>query len=768
MKSRRKLPEFTVMLSILKRNRYNSYVKMNKRSLPQSDNPFEIIFLQSPISTQIFSSDGTTLMVNKAWEKLWKIKARDIIGTYNILKDKQLVEKGILPILKRAFNGVVVETPEIKYEPDRTVPGLSQIEYTWTKAIAYPIKNAAGKVTKVVLQHEDVTERRDAEERLKKSERRLKAVWNNIDDGLVISDENGTVLAVNPAYCQLYGYSEKELVGKKFSAIFKPGDRKVADEAYNRIFRAKKDGVIPESTVISKNGEEKIVESVYSYIEEENKKVAMLSIIRDITDLKKTELNQLRLASIVTSSDDAIISKNLDGIITSWNKSAERMFGWKAEEAIGKHITIIIPPELRDEETMIISKIKRGQIVDHVETVRMGKSGNRFDISLTISPMRNSKGKIIGASKIARDISDKKRSERALLENERRLRIAIDAGQIGVWDWDIVHNSIVWSDKVYEIYDTKRNEFDVTYENFRKHILPEDIKIAETAIRDAVAGTKDFEVTYRIMTLKGTTKWISSRAIVLRDDSGKPVRMLGATLDTTLQKKTEQEKSDFLSMASHELKTPLTSMKMFIELLQKQIEELDLEKPGYFITRIHDQANRLSELTNDLLDVSRIETGKLRLNKKKFKLEKLITETVEGIQPSSPEHPIVVDDIEDVTILADRYRLYQVLVNLLTNAVKYSPAGKKIIVTGRKDGSHIIVSVKDFGIGIPKNQQERIFERLYQVSEPKEKTYPGLGLGLFISREIIERHKGELWVESVKGKGSTFIFKLPYQKQHAE
>lgn len=741
---------------------------MKKADPKRGDDLYEVIFHQSPISTQVFSPDGMTIMVNKAWEKLWKIKSTDIVGKYNVLKDKQLVEKGIMPSLKRAFKGEVVETPEIKYELEKTVPGLSKRKYTWTKAIAYPIKDEKGKVLKVVLQHQDVTEQRDANENLKKSQRRLKAVWENIEDALTISDENGYILAANPAYCRLLGFKEEEVLNKKFTFIFPPNGRKEAEERYKKVFKNKQNGTAGELLVINKKGREIVIESKYSFIEDTTKKVALLSIIRDITEHRKYEINQLHLSSIVTSSDDAIISKNLDGIITSWNKSAERMFGWKAEEAIGKHITLIIPPELRDEETTIISKIKRGLTIDHFETIRMGKSGNRFDISLTISPMRNSKGKIIGASKIARDISDRKRAEKALLENERRLRIAIDAGQIGVWDWDIVHNSIVWSDKVYEFYDTNRKEFEVTFENFRRHIHPDDMAVAESAIREAVAGTKDFVVTYRIKTLRGVTKWISSRAIVLRDGDGRPLRMLGATLDTTLQRKMEQEKSDFLSMASHELKTPLTSMKMFVALLQKNVGKQSYDKTEYFVQKIDDQADRLSELTNDLLDVSRIETGKLRLNKQHFKLKRFIQETVEGIQPSSPDHPITISQPRDFFIFADKYRLSQVLTNLLTNAIKYSPSGKNIDITAKKNGKAVVVSVIDYGIGISEDQQDKIFERLYQVNEPKEKTYPGLGLGLYISKEIVERHNGRIWVESAKGKGSTFSFTIPYISQHGE
>jgi PAS domain S-box-containing protein len=228
--------------------------------------------------------------------------------------------------------------------------------------------------------------------------------------------------------------------------------------------------------------------------------------------------------------------------------------------------------------------------------------------------------------------------------------------------------------------------------------------------------------------------------------------------DVTAQKDLERQKDDFLSMASHELKTPITSMKMFIDLLARQKNST---KSNYFVDRIRDQSNRLKELTNDLLDVSRIQTGKLRFNKEVFTLSETIKDTIEGLQGTTKNHRILFIEKYKGTVAADRYRIYQVLINLISNAIKYSPQGDKVIITLAREKERVVVSVEDFGIGIDKEQQEKIFDKLYQVTDPEEKTFPGLGLGLYITKEIIERHKGKIWVISEKGKGSTFSFSLP-------
>ena len=267
------------------------------------------------------------------------------------------------------------------------------------------------------------------------------------------------------------------------------------------------------------------------------------------------------------------------------------------------------------------------------------------------------------------------------------------------------------------------------------------------------------ELNYEMKGGKSVYLRISSAPI--HNKKKKIIAVATTIYDMTQQKEIEQQKDDFLSMASHELKTPMTSLKMFIDLQRRKLEEKDYKKAAYFNERIHDQANRLKELTNDLLDVSRIQTGKLHFSMEEFDLSEIVHDTVEGLQGTTKRHKLIVKDSAVQPVKGDRYRIYQVLVNLLSNAIKYSPEGKKIIIRVKKVKNDGLVSVQDFGVGIEKAQQKKIFERLYQVSNQNEKTYPGLGLGLFISKEIIDRHKGKLWVESTKGKGSTFYFTLP-------
>lgn len=383
---------------------------------------------------------------------------------------------------------------------------------------------------------------------------RFKKLFSSSVIGVFISTFDGKFLEANNTFLSLIGYSREELEQGKIhrDMLTAPEQLHLSEEAVKNLYES---GYSPiyEKEYIHKNGTRI---PILIAVERIKKTETCLGFVIDISQHKRTEAVQAQLAAIVASSDDAIVSKTLDGIITSWNKAAERIFGWKADEAVGKHITIIIPHELLDEETTIISKIRRGEHIDHYQTIRVTKDGRRIYVSLTISAIKNREGKIIGASKIARDVTEK-------------------------------------------------------------------------------------------------------------------VEM-------------EQRKDDFLSMVSHELKTPLTSMKMYLEILHKQVSKNSEDNAPYLIDKIKQQTDKLQEIVMDLLDVSAIETGKLKLHTEDFCVQDMIIETIETVQPITKKHTIIFTGNEKLTINADRYRLYQVITNLLTNAIKYSPDGGNIIVDLQK------------------------------------------------------------------------------------
>lgn len=244
------------------------------------------------------------------------------------------------------------------------------------------------------------------------------------------------------------------------------------------------------------------------------------------------------------------------------------------------------------------------------------------------------------------------------------------------------------------------------------------------------------------------------------DKKGKQIAKVFIIDDISLEKELEKRKDDFINMASHELKTPLTSLNLYASLFKKNGANLKRAKFALIADNIKTQIERLQRLVDDLLDVSRIQTGKLTFNKDKFRLDDMIEETMEVFQASTPQK-LVLSKKSQISLVADKFRIYQVFANIISNAIKYSSSSGDIVVEVKKLNGQALVSIKDSGIGIPKQEQTKIFDRLYQVNEDTVKTFPGFGMGLYISKEIIKRHKGKIWVESEKDKGSTFYFSLP-------
>lgn len=227
----------------------------------------------------------------------------------------------------------------------------------------------------------------------------------------------------------------------------------------------------------------------------------------------------------------------------------------------------------------------------------------------------------------------------------------------------------------------------------------------------------------------------------------------------------EHRKDEFISMASHELKTPLTSLQGYTELLQRRFTKLDNQEALSYLAKMATQINQLTKLIADLLDISKIQAGKIAFAEDAVDINTLVHEVAENLQQTSSQHQIIIEGRAQYAIIGDKERLGQVLINLITNAMKYSPRAKKIIVHLTHTHETLTVSVQDFGIGIPKAHQEKVFERFYRASNDKDQTYPGLGIGLYIAHQIIEHHGGKMWVESTEGQGSIISFSLPSQER---
>ncbi|MXV16492.1 PAS domain S-box protein [Hufsiella ginkgonis] len=468
----------------------------------------------------------------------------------------------------------------------------------------------------------------ETQEDLSRSEKLFKSIAVNIPGSMVIViDKNHRFVAIEGDLMKKLGYDGNDYVGKHPSEVSPPERYEASKYLYDRVLSGEQFSVERKSAT----GEIFMVHMV-PLKNEVNEVYAGLIIALDISEIKAAEEKSAKLAAIIHTSDDAIISKTLEGIITSWNHSAERIFGYTEQEMIGQSILKLIPTDRHEEEPRIIGRLKRGERVEHFETKRITRDGREIDISLTISPVTDPQGNIIGVSKIARDISEKK------LEEVR--------------------------------------------------------------------------------------------------------------------------KNDFIAMVSHELKTPLTSMNSYVQILLSKARKQDDSFAVNALTRAGVQAKKMTTMIADFLSLARLEEGKIHLSKQSFALCELLDEIVTDARYLTTKHRIHYDDHPDLLVNADRDKIGQVLINLLSNAIKYSPKGGDINIRCERLDGKVKISVIDEGVGVSEADQQRLFDRFYRVKNEKMRTVSGFGIGLYLVSEILNYHNSSISVISKEDVGSTFFFYL--------
>lgn len=403
-------------------------------------------------------------------------------------------------------------------------------------------------------------------------------------------------------------------------------------------------------------------------------------------------------------------------------------------------------------------------VLDKLQTIEReveGPNGKLF--MMRVLPYRTEEDRINGVIITFFDITARARAEEALKISEERYRAAMQSANMAAWDWDIANDKIIWNDQHFLVLGLEPDTTPKSTSFFFNFVHPEDTQLVTDELRNAVSKTGTYRAEFRIKRADNNkTSWMRGYGRVVARDADKATRMVGVMYDITENKIVEQQKDEFIAIASHELKTPVTSIKVFAEILQEQFELANDTQNVNLLKKLNGQIDRLTDLISDLLDSTKIAEGRLELKREKIDLNALIKEMSEEVQRTIKKHSIVLklDDLPEVT--ADSERIGQVLNNLLTNAVKYSPKGGDITIVSQKFDKYIRVSVSDEGIGVAKDARSRIFEKFFRITNPSMQPYPGMGLGLYISAGIIERHGGTVAVESDEGKGSSFSFTLPY------
>jgi PAS domain S-box-containing protein len=372
-------------------------------------------------------------------------------------------------------------------------------------------------------------------------------------------------------------------------------------------------------------------------------------------------------------------------------------------------------------------------------------------------------GRITGVMQSAIDVTEQVNARESIADINVRLNIALDAGALGQTEVDLETGDMECNEQFKKCYGRKKEDY-FNYSNLFNSILPEYRDHVRKQVTIAREQHTIYQADYQVAWPDGSIHWISAHGKARYDENGNADRMVGIIADITEQKKDEQRKNDFIGMVSHELKTPLTSIKGYVQMLQGKVNKADDGFYTHALNRANDQVKKMTAMINGFLDLSRLESGKIYIDKRSFDMAGLVHEVEEESNAIINSHKVLFAPVTETCIIADREKIGQVMSNFISNAVKYSPGGTTIQVACVITDKSVQVSVRDEGFGIKPEDQQKLFDRYYRVEGQHMQTISGFGIGLYLCAEIINRHEGKIWLESEPGKGSTFYFSLPVGK----
>jgi PAS domain S-box-containing protein len=598
---------------------------------------------------------------NAGAERLFGYTAEEVKGkavTIIFPEDRLNEEDAILEKLRRGQAVERLETIRIAKD-GRQIPVSVSIS---------PLKDAEGNVIGASKIIHDVSAIVAAREALIREKELLATTLASIGDGVIVTDTQSRVTFLNSEAERLTGWANSNADGRPLSVVFRIVNERSGRVAENPVEKALRLGTVVglanHTMLLREDGAEFLIDDSAAPIRDKDGSLfGVVLVFRDVTEQRKLYEAREQLAAIVEYSGEAIATKNLDGIIQSWNASAEKLFGYRPDEIIGKSVTTLIPQERLSEEEEILSRLRRGLPAERLETIRLKKDGTPVPVSVTVSPLKDPDGEVIGASKLMQDITARQRIERErqeLLAREQSLR----------------------------------------------------------AQAEAAGRTKD----------------------------------------------------EFLATVSHELRTPLNAILGWATMLNRDNVEAGISRRG--IESIERNARAQAQLIEDLLDVSRIISGKVRLDIQPIILPHIIEEALDAVRPAAEAKSIRIDVNIDRTVehlRADPARLQQVIWNLLSNSIKFTGARGEVMITATRTDSMAEISVSDTGEGINPKFLPYVFDRFQQADSSVTRKHGGLGLGLAITRHLVEMHGGTVEARSDgEGRGAKFTVKLPIPAVYPE
>jgi PAS domain S-box-containing protein len=666
------------------------------------------------------------------------------------------------------------------YRYDIPIPGTDEFEERYWTTTNTPILNENGEVQYFIHSPQNVTELNKLAQRekagieaLKNHRKQLYTTFMQAPVGIaILRGPEYVVDLINPQLCELYAKTVDEMMGKPIFDVLTHtkglGFEALLDNVRLTGIPYKGHGV---AVPLLRHGkvETVYVNFVYEPFRDDDGSISSVIVVAtEITEQvnakQQIEEAEERARLAVDAVGLGTFDLNLEtGEMITSSKFAN-IFGFAKPVPREEYVNVFHPDDLELRTRAHEEAVSAGRILYEARVLWPDKTTHWVRVEGKVFYNTDLKairilGTLLDTTERRQAREDQDKLIKLVADNEQLLKNITTAAPTGLW----------MADETGAITYVNQTWIDWTGLAFEDHLGPgwvnsivkEDREKAAKQFLTDLANRNLYEVEFRINHSDGTTHWCVATGRPQYGDNGAFAGYIGACVDITEQKYLQQQKDSFIGIASHELKTPVTSIKAYTQVLERMLKKNGQTKEAGMIGRMDTQLNRLTSLIGDLLDVTKINSGRLQFNDKEFDFNEHVKELIEDLQRTTEKHRLIEDLTQSVIIYGDKERIGQVITNLVTNAIKYSPNAGQIIIRSELQDNEITLCIQDFGIGIAKNNLDKVFEQFYRVSGDMQHTFPGLGLGLYISSEIIKREGGRIWVNSTEGEGSTFCFALP-------
>lgn len=725
----------------------------------------ENVLEKTPFGFSLIDEDYILEFANDAWLELIQKTKEQVVGKniFSVFPEMKIQALSTFENVKK--------TKQPFYAPEYSFRFMRNgiWENVFCNFVYHPIYSDAGDFQYFACVALDITDLIGIKNNIKNDEERLRLATESSHTATWDLNLKTAVIIHSPYLSKIFGYAEGEQISHvKLREHVNEYDRiNVVERAFEKALDT---GIYQyEARIVDQQGIEKwIFTNGKIFFDDEGQPYRMLGVLQDITERKTNEILLQQSHHQLNTALDATRLGRFD-------MDAETMEKYNFSPRFLEIFEYNPLTETFDSKTLE-NHIDKRFLEVRAEALKMAKETGDLYYQTKIRLRDNSVkwiefyGRLLAVadgskpyiSGTVRDITENKNFERSISESEKKYRFLADAMPQIVWIGES-DGKLTYFNQATMDYSGKNYNTFLEEDGWLDIVHPDERAENERRWVESVTNKTAFSYEHRFRNKNNEYRWFLSRAIPQIDEFGNVTKWVGTSTDIDEMKRLDEHKNDFIKIANHELKTPLTTIKGYVQLLKRMRGNSDDQFLVNSLNTIENQVNKLNLLMGELLDISRIDSGKLPLHKDNFSLVKLVTETIEDIKAAEQSHQInfKLRHVSDIEVFADKDRITQVLNNLLTNAIKYSPTEKNVNVNLFVDENCAVVSVQDFGIGMDEEELIKIFDRFYRVSGEDEMTFPGFGIGLFIVKDIMDRHEGKIWAESKKNKGSKFFFSLP-------